>query len=184
MWKSYLIYGIATILTVLFLWLAEIFKKKENFKYKKWYILFLILAILPLSLVSSLRWGIGTDYFYTYYPDFYRIIVGFKPYKEMPFIWLNLLISYFYMGPEPLFVITSFVFMTFLILSVDKMSKSMPLSGLLIVLGNYWFISMNNVRQCCALAIMIYAFSFFCEHKFVKAGLFSLLATCFHLSFF
>ena len=95
MWKSYLIYGIATILTVLFLWLAEIFKKKENFKYKKWYILFLILAILPLSLVSSLRWGIGTDYFYTYYPDFYRIIVGFKPYKEMPFIWLNLLISYF-----------------------------------------------------------------------------------------
>ncbi len=182
MWKSYLIYGIATVLTVLFLWLAEIFKKKENFKYKKWYILFLILAILPLSLVSSLRWGIGTDYFYTYYPDFYRIIVGFKPYKEMPFIWLNLLISYFYMGPEPLFVITSFVFMTFLILSVDKMSKSMPLSGLLIVLGNYWFISMNNVRQCCALAIMIYTFSFFCEHKFVKAGLFSLLATCFHLS--
>ncbi len=182
MWKSYLIYGIATVLTVLFLWLAEIFKKKENIKYKKWYILFLILAILPLSLVSSLRWGIGTDYFYTYYPDFYRIIVGFKPYKEMPFIWLNLLISYFYMGPEPLFVITSFVFMTFLILSVDKMSKSMPLSGLLIVLGNYWCISMNNVRQCCALAIMIYAFSFFCEHKFVKAGLFSLLATCFHLS--
>ncbi len=182
MWESYLIYGIATLLTVVFLGLAEWFKKKEEIKYEKWYILFLILAILPLSLVSGLRWGVGTDYFYTYYPRFFQIVTGIKPYKEYPFIWLNLLISFFYMSPEPLFVITSFVFMTFFILSIDKMSKSLPLSGLLLVLGNYWFISMNNVRQCCALAIMIYAFSFFCDHKFIKAGVFSLLATGFHLT--
>lgn len=63
MWESYLIYGIATLLTVVFLGLAEWFKKKEEIKYKKWYILFLILAILPLSLVSGLRWGVGTGLF-------------------------------------------------------------------------------------------------------------------------
>ena len=50
MWKSYLIYGAGTILTILFLGLAEWFKKKEE-KDKKWYILFLILSILPLSFI-------------------------------------------------------------------------------------------------------------------------------------
>lgn len=181
MWKTYLIYGIGTILTIFFLGLAECFKKKEE-KYKKWYIIFLILSILPLSFISGLRFGVGTDYFFTYYPRFFRIVAGESPYTELPFTWLNKFLSYIYMGPEPLFIITSFVFMTFMILAIDKMSKCMPLSGALIVLGNYWFISMNNVRQCCALAIMIYAFSFFCDHKFGKALILSFFASCFHLT--
>ncbi|MCM1131658.1 MAG: EpsG family protein [Roseburia sp.] len=181
MWKTYLIYGIGTILTILFLGFAEWFKKKEE-KYKKWYIIFLILSILPLSLISGLRWGVGTDYFYTYYPSFFRIVAGESPYTELPFVWLNKFISFFWMSPEPIFIITSFVFMTFMILAIDKMSKCIPLSGALIVLGNFWFISMNNVRQCCALAIMIYAFSFFCDHKFGKALILSILASCFHLT--
>ncbi len=181
MWKSYLIYGTGTILTILFLGLAEWFKNKEE-KDKKWYILCLILSIMPLSLISGIRWGVGTDYFFTYYPSFFRIVVGESPYTELPFTWLNKFLSHFYMGPEPLFVITSFVFMTFLILAIDKMSKCMPLSGALIVLGNFWFISMNNVRQCCALAIMIYAFSFFCDHRYGKGLMLSVLASCFHLT--
>lgn len=181
MWKSYLIYGTGTILTIIFLGLAECFKKKEK-KARKWYIICLILSIIPLSLISAIRWGVGTDYFFTYYPNFFRIVVGESPYTELPFTWLNKLLSYFYMSPEPLFVITSFVFMTFMILSIDKMSKCMPLSGALIVLGNFWFISMNNVRQCCALSIMIYAFSFFCDHKYGKALILTCLASCFHLT--
>ena len=186
MWKSHLIYGIGTILTIVFLGLAEWFKKKDTAKFKKWYILFLILSIMPLSIISSIRWGVGTDYFYTYYPRFFRIMGGewFDEgkliYNEIPFLLLNQVLAMMFTSPEPLFVITSFVFMTFLILSIDKMSKCLPLSGALIVLGNFWFISMNNVRQCCSLAIAIYAFSFFCDRKYIKAIVLSLLAMCFH----
>lgn len=188
---SYIIYIQGALVTALFLLLAQLFKQRslmavevgkiENkTKYKIAYISFLILSILPLAFISGFRWGVGTDYFYTYYPGFYGILAGEYRFTEVPFLWLNKAILFFTTDIVWLFLITSFVFNIFMILSIKRMSRNWFISGLMIVLGNFFFISMNNVRQSCALAILIFSFSLFCDKKYIWGVITCGLACCFH----
>jgi multisubunit Na+/H+ antiporter MnhB subunit len=90
-----LVYILATIMSAIFIGIAHhfyIFNKDEyilknnKFIQKKkinlLFILFVILAILPLALVSSLRVGVGTDYYFTYYPGFYQVLGGNNAYER------------------------------------------------------------------------------------------------------
>ena len=61
---------------------------------------FLYLSALPLFLISALRFGIGTDYFYTYYPGFRVIANGGHMHFELLFHWLVKFIAIFTHDPQ------------------------------------------------------------------------------------
>ncbi len=182
-----LVYAVGSVLTSFFLFISQYYYRKikknnltdKNYSY---YLIFFIASILPLSLISGVRYGVGTDYFFTYYPRFYLIFSGAKGYNEIPFTLLNRFIQLFTLDATWLFIITSFIYVLFMLLSIKKMSNHWWLSSFTLLLGGYYFISMNNVRQSCAIAISIYAFTYAMDKKFIRTLIFTSLAMCFHLT--
>ena len=79
------IYLISALITGIFLYFSEFFykRKKENSKNYYLYIFFFVLAIIPYFFVSGFRYGVGTDYFYTYFPRFYQIMGGSNGYTNL-----------------------------------------------------------------------------------------------------
>jgi len=176
-----IIYVIGTILSSLLLGIANYYH--NNKKNKIIEITLIILSILPLSVISGLRKGLGTDYYYTYFHSFYGIMAGKRHFSREPlFYYLNKFIQLFSTNAQWIFVFTSFIFTTFLVLSTLRMSKNWAISILIILLGNYYFVSLNNVRQACAMSIATYAFSFACDRKYIRTIIFASLSIGFHSS--
>ena len=67
------IYIISFFLTILFIWLA-----KTKVKSKKTKITLLIIAVLPMLLVSALRYNVGTDYGKRYVANYDMIREGIE----------------------------------------------------------------------------------------------------------
>lgn len=194
---SIFIYIVTIALSALFIGLCYHFKLKLNNelenedtnakiirKYKALFILFFILALLPYTLVSGLRYEVGTDYNYTYKPNFIDIFTKEYTYDEYPFIWLNMLLRLMTDDPTILFLIMAFLFAFFMQISVMKISKNWMMSTALVALSNFFFVSMSNSRQLVAIAILIYAFTFVVDKKLIKFLLLVFFASCFHLSAF
>ena len=193
-----LIYILATIMSAIFIGIAHhfyIFNKDEyilknnKFIQKKKInllcILFIVLSILPLALVSSLRVGLGTDYYYTYYPGFYQILGGNNPYGRelIPFFYyLNKLIQLFSDNPQWIFVITSFIFVTSFVISIVKMSDNWICSVIIFVFGGYYLSSMNNVRQWVSVSLITMSYSYLVDKKFARGIIMVIFALCFHTS--
>lgn len=149
-------------------------------KQKHKYIAFLILAILPLGLISGFRYGIGTDYFYTYSPNFYKILNGEYPYSELGFNLLNKFIQIFTHKDTALFLITGILFAILLIKTIVKYSNNIFFSFLVAFISCIYFISLNNVRQAIASAIMLAAFPYFIKKNTFKMILVTLFGMIFH----
>lgn len=185
------IYIFTAIITAILLYFAEYYNKlykdrlitESKMKERTIYITFLVLSMIPYFFIAGFRYGVGTDYFYRYYPSFYQALSGAPNiYNEVTFTWLNNAIGFFTDDAQWLFIITSAVFSIFMILSVTKMTNHWPIGGMMIVLSNVFLISLNNVRQFCAIAIGIYAFSFACDKKYIRCIIFAGLSCCFHLT--
>lgn len=183
------VYLIATVLTSILLFIDEKFHTKykdatdksiKN-RYRWLFILFLVLSIIPYFFVSAFRYGVGTDYFYGYYPGFYQTMAGNdKFFTEIPFDYLMKLLTLITDEAQILFIVTSAIFNIFMILAVIKMTKHWYIGGALILLSNVYLISLNNIRQYCATALCIYAFSFACDRKYIRCLIFAGLGFCFH----
>ena len=68
-------YGIIYAFACTYLTICKSLKPK-NIK------IFLFLLVLLFSLIAGIRYGIGTDYFYTYYPEYLSIKVGTGNYQQ------------------------------------------------------------------------------------------------------
>lgn len=176
------IYLISTLITGIFLYFSEFFykRKKENSKNYYLYIFFFVLAIIPYFFVSGFRYGVGTDYFYTYFPRFYQIMGGSNGYTEFLFTGLNKFILLFTDEAQWLFIITSFIFVLFMMLSIKKMTHHWYIGGILLLLSNVYLISLSNIRQYLAISIGIYALSFACDRKYIQLIVFGTLSVLFH----
>ncbi|HAS56607.1 MAG TPA: hypothetical protein DD377_02360 [Firmicutes bacterium] len=143
-----------------------------------------LLPLLPFLLISGFRYGIGTDYFYTYVPEIDSILSGGEGFKE-PFV--NLLIKFFGLftsSPTPFFFFTSFIYLIFVFLSINKYSKNPIMSILIFFLSMVFFIQMNNIRQSVAASIILYSFSSLKDNKHLKFFLLIILSGLFHNSGF
>lgn len=179
------VYLIAAILTGIFLYFSEFFyNKTENKRSRNYYlyIVFFILSIVPYFFISAFRYGVGTDYFYTYFPHFYQIMAGGNGYSEFLFTWLNRIILIFTDDAQWIFIITSLIFVTFMMLSIKKLTKHWYIAGVLLLISNVYLISLNNVRQYLGISIGIYALSFACDRKYIKLLIFGTLSILFHYS--
>ena len=101
---------------------------------------FLYLSALPLFLISALRFGIGTDYFYTYYPGFRVIANGGHMHFELLFHWLVKFIAIFTHDPQWLFVVTSFLFIFIVYNNIYRISKNIPMALVVFFLSYVYFI--------------------------------------------
>lgn len=143
-------------------------------------VIILIISSLPLCLISGLRYGIGTDYFFTYDPEFYNIANGGESEYELGFYLLNKLIVIFTKNSQWLFLITSFIFVILVFKSFYDNSNDLQFSILLFAITEVFFISMNNVRQSLACAIVLYGFKYIKKDKVFRFFLYIILATFIH----
>ena len=179
-----MIYFITMILAVFFIYPLKEYNNdnsstKLKYKYKKIYIgLSFIVALLPIAF----RYGIGTDYFYTYYPYFQFIGKGERYFDEIGFNILNKIIYILTGDFRVLIVVTSFIFLYFIYKGIIKNSKDLVFSILMIFIGQSYFYSMNMIRQSIAISMIFFAISFLKEDKKIKYILICILASTIHIS--
>lgn len=142
----------------------------------------IIISFLVLFLPHALRYGIGTDYFYTYVPGFFATGRGVEFYDELGFDLMNKIIYFLTKDYKVLFFICSFLIFFFIYRGIVKNSKNIPLSILLIFLTQCYFYSMNMMRQAIAIAIIFYAFKYIKNNQKIKYIVCTLLASLIHSS--
>ncbi len=129
-------------------------------KPRLWSLLFLLLVMLPPLLLSALREGVGTDYYYTYTPRFLDILNGERTYYEIGFYWFNRLVGMFTHNPQWIFVLTSLLFCGFVYAAFEQEGEDLPFCVLLLLVSGEYFISLNNLRQAVAAAVILYAYKY------------------------
>lgn len=179
-----MIYIITMILAIFFIYPVkeynnEILSTKNKYKYKHIYIvLSFIIALLPIAF----RYGIGTDYFYTYYPYFQLIGKGQRYFDEIGFNILNKVIYVLTGDFRVLIAVTSFIFLYFMYKGIIKNSKDLVFSILMLFIGQAYFYSMNMIRQSIAISIIFFAVAFLKENKKIKYIVVCMLASTIHVS--
>ncbi|MCM1180027.1 MAG: EpsG family protein [Clostridium sp.] len=142
-----------------------------------------IFCFLPLFLISAFRYGVGTDYFHTYYDGFIRLL-HHSNYDnfEIGYKGLCLFLSQITTDPQIVFVCTSFLFCLFCFKAIFNFSNDILFSLFLLVFTRYYFISLNAVRQFVGMAIVLYALHYLFEKEYFKYILFVLIAASIHYS--
>lgn len=158
-----IVYGIMLTIALLFAYLNI---KTEDKKKK---IIYLILMMLPFILVSGLRYGVGTDFFFRYDAD-YRTLsdgrdvgnleIGFKIFMKVCLIFSK--------NSQILFIITSILISFFMIYGINKTSKNLLISILIFVIGGFFFQSLNLVRQFLAMAMIFFGYQYLLEKDKIK----------------
>lgn len=188
-----LIYIVSFILTAILFYFAQkyyiLYSDGKNYlttakcRHYFWlFVIFFLLSLLPIGLVSGLRYNVGTDYMYTYYPSFYLIMNNQFHYTEWGFTALNQIIAYFTADAQWLFIITSFIFVYALLKGIIKYSHNVLISILVVFLSLIYFTSLNNVRQLIAVAICFLGFKEIIKKRFLYYLFYIVLACQFHIT--
>lgn len=151
-------------------------KKNSKFLY--------MLPFIPLLLISALRYGIGTDYFWTYYPTFFRIRHGYNLGRSLEpgFLLLNKFVASFSDDVTWVIAICAILFFTFVGKAILEQSENPTLSILLLVGTGLFQFSMNGMRQAIAIAIWMYAIKYIKKQRFGMYVVCMLFASLFHTS--
>lgn len=149
-------------------------------------IYYTIMSAIPLFLMSALRYGIGTDFFYGYVPIFNWVLHD-SPKQEMVeegYIFLNKIVAHYTDDYQWIFVVTSFIYITCVFYALYKLSQELWYSVLLFFLSYNYFQSYNIIRQEMAMAIILIGFTFIEDHPdlkdYVKFIIIVLIAATFH----
>lgn len=145
------------------------------------YILLALLSLLPYCLAMGLRYGIGTDYFYTYVPTFQLAAQGTFA-LEWGFRAIMYLVLLFTENPVWLFMACAVVIVGLTGRAIWKNSAIPWLSILLFAADRHFFMSMNGMRQYMAMAVALCAYRFVREKCLWKYALVILAASLFHRS--
>ena len=150
--------------------------------FRQKYHIFFFLAFLPLFFVAAVRYDVGTDYFYTYIPNFYSILEGASPYSEWGFNFLNRFLQLFTRNAQWLIVVTSFIYSFLLVRTIVRYSEDAAVSVAVLLFSCLYFAALNNVRQAIASVIVFAAFPYIVKPCFWKFCLCILCAMLFHWS--
>lgn len=186
MLETTLIYGITFCISIVFCRIYE--KTKENNKNLK-NILLLFAVFMPLIVISTLRYEVGTDY--NTYLKYYRMIrdnfsikyiLGFFS-KEPLYVIVSYLgylldASSFAVGANLLFTCI-YLFFVFKGISYFKDRISIT-TAFFIFLTSYFLVYFNIMRQMIACAILLYSFKYIFEKKPIKYVFWVIIAGMFH----
>ena len=132
------IYIISFLLTILLIWMA-----KSKAKSRKIKIILLILAAVPMFLVSALRYNVGTDYGKRYVLDYTMLQNGEEVTNlEIGFKIIDYICLIFTTEPELLFIVTSLIVISLFFEVIYKKSSNPILSVIIF----FW-----NIKSCKAI---------------------------------
>lgn len=186
-----IIYFIATAITLFFAYLA--LQNKEQRLVESKYVLtqnkiisYKVLAVLtaiPLTIVSAIRYDVGTDYIPIFRNGFIYISNGgTMPTWEIGFMGIVRTVLSFSTDYAWLFIISAVLISFFTFRAIFNISVNVPLSILLYVLGEVYFFSFNGVRQALSIAIFFCAIKYIHSRQLLKYALMILLAASMHFS--
>jgi len=159
------IYIITFLLTIALIWLAE--NKAKSPKVKT---TLLVLAIVPMFLVSAFRYNVGTDYDKRYAYDYYQLAKGHDVDNlEIGFKTIDYICLLFTKEPYLLFAVTSLIILALIFEVVYKKSTNKILSIAIFFLGGYFFASLNIVRQYVAFALVLLGYQFLMDENKKRA---------------
>lgn len=140
---------------------------------------YLILAAIPLVLVSGLRWETGIDHT-NYYYVFYNIRDHLNTHVEIGFKLLCKAILLFTQNLSVMFFLCALITGVFTTIAIRQNSDNYLMSMFLYMAMGYYFYSMNSIRHFMALGMYLFAFIFMRKRKFLPFLLVILAAACFH----
>lgn len=144
-----------------------------------WY----LLIIAPPVFISTIRYGVGTDYF-NYISQFQ--IIKNSPLNTIswdePLSFLLYKFSYWLFNSEiGFFFLSAFIIHLFVVMGIDffKRDLSMPLAlfAYYIMIFNF---GLNGIRQSIAMSIVFFSFRYLIKKNFIKYLIFIFIATLFH----
>ena len=137
---------------------------------------------LTLLLFGGLRYYVGTD-FESYYTIFRDICEDWDDLRyqgtEAGFVWLNRWISLFTDNPQWIIFIANGIISFFCTAALIKESKFVPFS-IYIIFTTIYYQSFNLVRQGMACSIVLLAFVYAKERKWLRCYGLILFAALFH----
>lgn len=175
--------GIYIIVTILSVVINVIIEKLYGFKKHK--ALKMFISILPLTILSAVRYDVGWDYLNIYTMGFYMV----GKYKVAWFTegLFRLIIKILYLifgNPISLFILFSILISLFFSLCFSNYGKikNVYVYIILFVITRYYFCSLNIMRQALAMLIVLYSLKYIANKKFLKYLLCILLAGGFHFT--
>lgn len=144
------------------------------------YQIFVFLSALPLFFISAFRYGLGTDYMYTYVPEFYHILMNDRNHYSIGFYFINKGIQVFTQDPTWLFIVCACIFIFFVYQSIYKNSPYPILSVALLLVSGHFFLYLNLMRQYVAMAILLFSIQYVIEKKLLPYIICILIATSIH----
>lgn len=179
--QSIIIYGL--------LGLILYFLGSKNFKNKSQFNSFInceiIISILVFSVISGIRWKVGTDhlnYLETYENFSINNINQNKTGLEYGFYLLTYLLSYLNLHFSLYFGIISAIQIGILFFTFKDEKYIIKYIGLIIVFGGQYHLWMNGMRQIIAALIFVYSIKYIINRSFIKYILLIILASTFHKS--
>jgi hypothetical protein len=172
------VYCIGTLLSILFIEFASRVKhKSEDSRY--WFFVSLF-AASPLIIIAAIRYDVGKDYL-SYIRLFRQAAVGYRQDGlEIPFYWLNRIISFLGGDYIWIFIISAVLFMVISYMHIFEESPYPKLSVFLLVTMGFYFSFLNTMRQFVGCAFLLYSIKFIKDRKLIPFLSFVLLASCFH----
>ena len=147
------------------------------------------LAILSISFIlifiSSIRYWVGTDYaqyFYSYSAFAKNVVRAIKELDEPGLNVLSWLSEKTIGNFSGMFFYMSLVTILFCCYSIYKYSTNYLYSFFLYITAGCWMLSFNAVRQCAAIALLLFGVRYIYERKFWKYLFIVLIAFLFHRS--
>ncbi len=188
------VYLVMTILAVAFTYLAQKHrvplkisfdkeKMSRNNAFK--FLFFAFISTLPYIVVMGFRYGVGTDYFFTYEPLIQGMMEGAyldEMNVEPAFFYLCRFLASMGFGITYLMLICAIITFGLLFIAVYQQSEIPWLSIFLFVGARFFFIGTNAVRQILAMMIIVYAFKYIRQRKFWIYVIFIIIAMLFHTS--
>lgn len=142
----------------------------------------LVASFSVLTVVASLRYGIGTDYLARYVPMFIAIRQGAEVDVEPGYLVLNQAVASVTDEYQWLFVVVSVLTIALVYRFIVRMSLNPALSVFLFVFGGFYLEAFNLGRQGLAVAILLNTVEFVMRRKQLGFVLLTLLAASMHLS--
>lgn len=154
---------------------------KKNLQYG--IIVFFIIAF-ALSLISAIRYNVGTDYSFTYVPTFNYIAQGAAQIRiDIGFYLLNQIIIWLTLNVQWVFIVTSFIINFLICASIYKQISYKALGIFIYICGTLYFFSMNGVRQTITMSIFYYSLTYVYQKRSkVKYFLLNLFGVTMHLA--
>ncbi len=150
-------------------------------KHKKW--IFLGLCLI-FTLVSVIRYDVGTDYINTYVRVFGWLKAGLKYNYEPIFLWFNKFIIQHNGSAELMISICAAVtiplFFHFIRNNVEQ--RYWLLAVYLFLVSTIYFATMNLVRQYLALTILLLGFDSLKQNQYLRYSIYVVIAFLIHTS--